>query len=87
MGKSSLDLGFWLEVAELAFLRFPQIKPHISFIVITVSSDAKYLDLNLTEANLRCSILTSVFCIAKHFSIVSSFRLMHFFLQVPIENY
>jgi len=44
---------------------------------MTVSSDTKSLDSNLTEAILRCSIFTSIFYITKHFLIVS-LRLMYF---------
>ena len=46
--------------SRVAFLRFPKIKPRISYIFITVSSDARSFDSNFTEAILWCSIVTSV---------------------------
>jgi len=64
--------------SRAAFLRFPKIKPRISYIFITVSSDARSLDSNFTEAILWCSIVTSVVCSIKNFLNVSNFRLMHF---------
>jgi len=61
-----------------AFLGFPKIKPRISSIFMTVSSDAKSLDSNLTKAIFRSSIYTSVSCIHKKISFVSSYLLVYF---------
>ena len=46
-----------------------------------------YLHSNFKEGIFRCSIITSVFCITKNLSIVSSFRMMYFVPASSNSNY
>jgi len=74
--KNTIISRFLLKLilgSELPFLRVPKIKRLNSSIFMTVSSDAKSLDLNLTEAILRCSIYTHVSFTSKNISFVSNY--------------